>query len=165
MHAFWVELLFFADTPSWGSYDVLVLLCNVLHMAPGPGSKLGVEWCFCSTRIIQKERKTESVFVCMCVIASNKAVKMFTKALHQKTPQGSCCLPGANLQIIYCWWRCHSALTGLTVYFQFKVRALMLLPKEQHNKKLKMDYKTFGFSIWPICDYFEAACYRLTSLT
>lgn len=133
MHAFWVDVFFFffADTPSWGSCDVLVLLRNVLHMAPGRGSKLGVEWCFCSTWIIQKESKKDRKCVCVyvCVIASNKAVKIFTKALHQKTPQGSCCLPGANLQIIYCWWRCHSSLTGLTVYFQFKIRAFVLLPK------------------------------------
>lgn len=46
-----------ANAPCWRSYDALVLLCNVLHMAPGQGSKLWVEWCFCSTRIIPEDDK------------------------------------------------------------------------------------------------------------
>lgn len=48
---------FLLTPPCWGSYDALVLLCNVLHMAPGQGAKLRVEWCFCSTWIIPEESK------------------------------------------------------------------------------------------------------------
>lgn len=56
--AYWVGFLFFLQTfPSCGSYDALVLLRNVLHMAAGRGSKLGVEWCFCSTWIIPESSK------------------------------------------------------------------------------------------------------------
>lgn len=51
----WV--LFLPTQPYWGSCDALVLLCNVLHMASGRGSKLRVEWCFCSTWIIPEESK------------------------------------------------------------------------------------------------------------
>lgn len=53
----WPRIFFPANAPCWRSYDALVLLCNVLHMAPGQGSKLWVEWCFCSTRIIPEDNK------------------------------------------------------------------------------------------------------------
>lgn len=95
-------MLFLADAPCRGSYDALVLLCNVLHMAPGRGSKLWVEWCFCSTWIIPEESKQAGERTA----ASNKVVKMSAEARRQHTPPGSCCLPGAHLQIIYGGRRC-----------------------------------------------------------
>lgn len=50
---------------------------------------------------------------------SNKPVKMSVEAQRQHTPPGSCCLPGAHLQIIYCGRRCQSVLSGYTVCIQF----------------------------------------------
>lgn len=52
----------------------------------------------------------------MHTAASNKAVKMCGEAPRQHTPPGSCCLPGAHLQIIYCGRRCQSVLQGYTVF-------------------------------------------------
>lgn len=92
--------VFSADDPCRGSYDALVLLCNVLHMAPGRGSKLWVEWCFCSTQIIPKERAKERERERKRKAASNKVVKTSAEAWRQHTPPGSCCLPGVHLQII-----------------------------------------------------------------
>lgn len=74
------------------SYDVLVFLHNVLHMAARQVSKLQAQWCFCSTWIILK---WESVHTA----ASNKPVMRSTEAPHQPSHPG---LPGTHLQIIYC---------------------------------------------------------------
>lgn len=118
---------FLLTPPCRGSYDALVLLCNVLHMAAGPGSKLWVEWCFCSTWIIPEERAS------VHTAASNKVVKMSAEAPRQHTPPGSCCLPGAHLQIIYCGRRCQSVLSGHAGSIQSWVKDSKLLCKELGN--------------------------------
>lgn len=73
--------------------------------------------------------------------ASNKAVKMSAAAQRQHTPPGSCCLPAAHLQIIYCGTRCQSVLSGYSVCIQFWVRGPTQLHKEleRNGKWLQRD--------------------------
>lgn len=68
--------------------------------------------------------------------ASNKAVKMSAEAPRQHTPPGSCCLPGAHLQIIYCGRRCQSVLSGYTVFIKTWLKALKPLQQELGNNKV-----------------------------
>lgn len=71
----------------------------------------------------------------MHMAASNKVVKMSAEAQRQHTPPGSCCLPGAHLQIIYCGRRCQSVLSGYTVFIQ---KGSKLLHKTlENNNNLK----------------------------
>lgn len=63
----------------------------------------------------------------MHMAASNKTVKMSAQAPCQHTPQGSCCLPAAHLQIIYCGRRCQSALSGHKICIQSWAKASKLL--------------------------------------
>lgn len=66
----------------------------------------------------------------MHTAASNKVVKMSVEAPRQHTPPGSCCLPGAHLQIICSGRSCQSALSVSTVYIKFWVKVSNILHKE-----------------------------------
>lgn len=53
------EVPFLMMPPCWGSYDALVLLCNVLHVAAGQGSKLLSWMVFLFNIIIPEESERE----------------------------------------------------------------------------------------------------------
>lgn len=144
IHARWVELLFIYFFSCWHTpvEDHMMLLCCFVIFCTwflGENPNLELNGVF-----VQYGSSKKRTWVRR--LSETKAVKMSRQAPRQHTPPGSCCLPGAHLQIIFCGRRCQSFLSGY-----IKMCTLYIAPKWRFSNataKTNGNRNNFSLKFW-----------------